>query len=66
MLYVYELRFYRRDGALSANYQVLFASDRHAILSARQLLNDRLSLVSVSQDGRRVADLASSSEPQAA
>ena len=54
----YEIRFYRGNGDFSLLCLVNFTSDRHAVSSARLLLDAQLPLAEVWQEGRRVADLS--------
>ena len=54
----YEIRFYRNTGKLSLLWMINFASDRHAMSSARLLLDDTLPTATVWQDGRAVGELA--------
>jgi hypothetical protein len=53
----YEIRFYRCDGSFSVLCLVNFASDRHAVSSARLLLDDQLPTAAVWQENRLVADV---------
>jgi hypothetical protein len=53
----YEVLLFRPDGVLSVVCLASFASDRHAISSARLLLDERLPAARLRQDERPVADL---------
>jgi hypothetical protein len=54
----YEVLFYRNSGAYSALCLANFASDRHAIASARRLMGEKLAAATVWRDGELVARLA--------
>jgi len=50
----YEIRLHGPDGEYSASCFSVHASDRTALISARQLLNERLPSAGIWHDGRRV------------
>jgi len=54
----YEVRFYRLNGVFSVHCFANFASDRHAVSSTRLLLDEKLPMAAVWQEGRLVAEVS--------